>query len=55
VEDVVAVLGLGLADHRGRESISRIVQHALLESKQVKGRYKSPCEPVDLRLPCCRK
>ncbi|MEZ6096881.1 MAG: WYL domain-containing protein [Pirellulaceae bacterium] len=42
VESVVSVLGLQLADHRGKELIIRAVQHALLQKKQLHASYCSP-------------
>ena len=51
-ESMISVLGLQLADHSRHHDVIRTVQWALLERKQITGRYKSPYEekPVTLRL-----
>ena len=51
-EKLISVLGLQLADHSKHHEIIRTVQWALLERKQISGRYRSPYEtkPRTLRM-----
>lgn len=51
-DKLISVFGLQLADHSGHRETIRTIQWALLEKKQVTGRYQSPYEdsPVSLRL-----
>jgi len=51
-ESMISVLGLQLADHSRHHDAIRTVQWALLDRKQITGRYESPYEekPVTLRL-----
>jgi len=51
-EQVVSVLGLQLADHSGQHENVKMLQHALIQRKQITGRYDSPYDStaVDLHL-----
>ncbi len=51
-EQVVSILGLQLADHAGQHNSVKKLQNALIQKKQITGRYSSPYEhtPVDLHL-----
>ena len=51
-ERLVAVMDLKLADHSKHQEIIKTIQFALLQRKQVAGRYESPYEkkPATLRL-----
>jgi predicted DNA-binding transcriptional regulator YafY len=51
-QEPIVALDLKLADHGRHRHILRTVQHALLERKQLRGRYRSPYQsrPVELRL-----
>jgi predicted DNA-binding transcriptional regulator YafY len=49
-EQIVSVLGLQFADHRGQHDVIRKLQQALIQRKQIKGSYSSPYEDNTVSL-----